>query len=257
MGQRYDFIQDGVRYIGSTPREPSDAMHFGYGPFDPAKAEAWATRDALAATGICIAVMLVTAPASVWLAARLWVTPADTWFDAGGKTALALIVGAALPFVYPLRWPWRAPWRAYQDTLDLCWEKYEEYHAAALDRMRGPARPAPPDKVVAVERPVVDPLDLLYRQCAVALVRARMTTARNPRTAQEKIITDVDGVTVTLDKTNYRAVAAALCELGFMAGGDGDAYTLTDEWKDSEPGELLAALKARKSRLRLRGESDD
>jgi hypothetical protein len=224
-------------------------VHYSYPPFDPDKADRWATGDARNAWLTCGAIAVPSVILSVWMAAQ-W-AQGDAWYNAAGKVILAVLCGVVFPFVYPFRWPWRSPWRAYQDTYDLCWQKYEEYHEAAIERMRTP-RPSPAEKVVTVERPIIDPLDMLYRQCGVALVRAQMSRASNPRTAQEKVITDVDGVTVTLDKTNYRTVAAALCELGFFKGGEGKAYELADEWKDQTAGELLAALRARKARLRLK-----
>ena len=228
----------------------SDSLYHYYKPLDPEVAHGWATREAMGAIFVCVLVAIPSTFSAVALASRFWTLPTDGLVDLVGKMGMALLGGVVFPFAWPFRFLWVSPWRAYRDTLTECRQTRRAYDRVAISRLRQPKPQAAQERIVGVARTEIDPLEELYRQCALVLVRARFD-ATVPRTAQEKIVHDVDGVVVKIDKENYPRVAGVLCELGFMTGGRGRAYALTDEWQEADANTLLEALRARRHLIKI------
>lgn len=239
---QYDFIHNGVRHIGPLPRETGDYLHHNYQPVDPAQAHQWATLKAQAAFFACAPAIVPSIATAVVLTWHKWIVPTDAWYDAVGKLALAFIVGILFPFVWPFRRPWVSPIREYHDAI----EKYEawrdDYDDVAIKRLE---MPTVARQTVQVERTERDKIEELYRQCAIALLILKYGTEL-PRDATTKVIRDIEGMTVKLDKHNVKTVMSLLCEFKMTHGGNGEKYVLTDEYKDMTDKELFAELRSRK-----------
>lgn len=244
-------------YVKPSREQPdSDSLYHYYKPLDPDVAHGWATREAIGAIFMCLLVAIPSTFGSVALASRFWTVPTDSVIDIIGKLGVALMGGMLFPFAWPFRFLWVSPWRAYRDTLAECRATRRAYDRVAIHRLRQPKPQALSERIVGVERSEVDPLDELYRQCALVLIRARHD-ATVPRNAQESITHNVDGVIIKVNKENYPRIAGVLCELGFMTGGAGKAYALTDEWSRADNDTLLYALKARKHLIKMRHKRGD
>lgn len=240
-----------VRRIEPGPKPDSDSLYHYYKPIDPDDAHRWAAREALASIFVCVLIGIPASFAAVVLTSRLGISPSDGFVDQLGKLGMAVVGGFVFPVAWPFRWLWVSPWRAYRDTIAECRAWRHDYDDVAIERLRQPRQDKPGQAYIAsVERPEADPLEELYRQCALVLVRARHDPTV-PRTASEKLIYDIGGMTVTVDKTNYARIAGVLCELGFMTGGNGKSYALTYEWQRADEATLLMGLKVRKHLIRL------
>lgn len=254
MGYDYMGIDDhgqAVRRIGPDPKPDTDSLYHYYKPIDPDDAHRWATREALSSIFVCILIGIPASFVAVVLTLNMGITPTDNFLNVTGKMGIAIITGFVFPIAWPFRALWVSPWRAYRDTISECRAWRHDYDDVAIERLRQPRQDKPGTAYIAsVEKPATDPLEELYRQCALVLVRARHDPTV-PRTASERLIYDIGGMTVTVDKSNYARIATVLCQLGFMTGGDGKAYKLTYEWQNADEAMLLMGLKARKHLIRL------
>lgn len=239
---QYDYIQNGIRHIGPLPRETGDYLSHHYQPVDPAQAHQWATLKAQGATAVCAQVAVPSVLTSLLVTVYGWVSPGDAWYDVAGKLVLACIVGSFFPFVWPFHRFWVSPIVAYRDAI----EKYEawrdDYDDVAIKRLETPTATR---QTVTVERTERDKIEELYRQCAILLMLLHFGTEL-PRDAKSKVVRDIEGMTVKLDKHNLKDVASLLCGFKMVHGGENEKYTLTDEFKTMTPEELISELRTRK-----------